>query len=89
MEATLEGVQALIIETFTPIEKRSERELSQLLSKVLVDNEMGYFMHMGIYNGGENLYEGVIVDSRIHKPFMQFTFDWDTNEFTLLPTNFR
>jgi len=41
---------------------------------------------LGIFNGGESIFEGVIMDGTkmSNGPILKFTYDWDTDLFTEL-----
>jgi hypothetical protein len=64
----------------------NELEISSTISQALTDNGYPPIFCLGIFNGGERLFEGVIVngESVNDGPVLKFTYDWDTDEFNQL-----
>jgi hypothetical protein len=63
-----------------------ELGIGAIVSQALTDNGYPHIHCLGIFNGGENLFEGVIMDGNDMGagPLLRFTYDWDGDEFTEL-----
>jgi hypothetical protein len=60
--------------------------ISENLSAALTQAGHPDILCLGIFNGGESLFEGVVMDGVNMQlgPLLRFTYDWDTDEFTEL-----
>jgi len=56
----------------------NELEISSTVSQALTDNGHPPIFCLGIFNGGERLFEGVIVNGeKVNEgPVLKFTYDW-------------
>jgi hypothetical protein len=65
---------------------KDDMGVSNHISQALTDNGYPDILCLGIFNGSENLFEGVLVDggNMGAGPIFKFTYDWDGDEFTEL-----
>jgi hypothetical protein len=76
-----------IIETaIRECQYRTELEISKWLSDAFTESGYPNLFCLGIFNGGENRFEGVLMDgSEMNNgPILRWIYDWDTDEFELL-----
>lgn len=68
------------IRTITP--EGNELGISETLSTALTREGYPDIFCLGIFNGGERVFEGVLMDGvKMDGPILRFTYDWDTDEF--------
>jgi len=65
---------------------KTELEISTILSDSLTASGHRDTLCLGIFNGAESFFEGVLMDGNNmnNGPLFRFTYDWDTDEFTEL-----
>jgi len=63
-----------------------ELVISNNISTALTIGGHPNILCLGIFNGGESIFEGVIMDGTkmSNGPILKFTYDWDTDLFTEL-----
>lgn len=61
----------------------NELGISETLSTALTREGYPDIFCLGIFNGGERMFEGVLMDGVNigDGPLLRFTYDWDTDEF--------
>jgi hypothetical protein len=67
----------------------AEMEIIGIVNQALTDAGYSHIHILGIFNGGESLFEGVVmngetVETMNDGPLTRFTYDWDTDEFNAL-----
>jgi hypothetical protein len=74
-----------IQQTLRGIETPTENSIRETLNALLLENGLTTHHSNGIFNPNTNLFEGLIMDGDIPAPILHYTYDWDTDEFILIP----
>ena len=74
-----------IQQTLRGIENPTEVSIRETLNALLTENGLTTHHSNGIFNPNTNLFEGLIMDGDIPAPIVHYTYDWDTDEFVLIP----
>jgi hypothetical protein len=74
-----------IQQTLRGIENPTEQSIRETINALLVQNELTTHHSNGIFNPNTNLFEGLIMDGDTPAPILHYTYDWDTDEFILIP----
>jgi hypothetical protein len=83
-------MQEIILEGLRGIElPMGELEIIGTVNQALTDGGYPHIHILGIFNGGQSLFEGVVMNGETIEamnagPLLRFTYDWDTDEFTTL-----
>jgi hypothetical protein len=83
-------MQEIILEGLRGIElPMGEMEIIRIVNQALTDGGYPHIHILGIFNGGESLFEGVVMNGETLEtmndgPLLRFTYDWDTDEFNTL-----
>ena len=63
----------------------TEQSIRETINALLVENSLPTYHSNGIFNPNTNLFEGVIIGEESPAPILHYTYDWDTDEFVLIP----
>ena len=74
-----------IQQTLKGIEGPTEASIRETINELLLENELTTYHSNGIFNPNTNLFEGLIMDGDIPTPIVHYTYDWDTDDFILIP----
>jgi hypothetical protein len=74
-----------IQQTLRGIENPTEVSIRETLNELLLENELTTHHSNGIFNPNTNLFEGLVMDGDSPTPIVHYTYDWDTDEFVLIP----
>ena len=74
-----------IHQTLKGIVEPTEASIRETINELLLENGLTTYHSNGIFNPNTNLFEGVILEDTIPAPIIHFTYDWDTDEFVLIP----
>ena len=74
-----------IQQTLRGIENPTENSIRETINALLLENGLTTHHSNGIFNPNTNLFEGLIMDGDIPAPIVHYTYDWDTDEFVLIP----
>ena len=74
-----------IQQTLRGIENPTEVSIRETINELLIQNGLTTYHSNGIFNPNTNLFEGVIIGDESPAPILHYTYDWDTDEFVLIP----
>ena len=74
-----------IQQTLRGIETPTENSIRETLNALLLENGLTTHHSNGIFNPNTNLFEGLVMDGDSPTPIVHYTYDWDTDEFVLIP----
>ena len=74
-----------IQQTLRGIETPTENSIRETLNALLLENGLTTHHSNGIFNPNTNLFEGLVMDGDSPTPIVHYTYDWDTDEFVLMP----
>jgi len=67
------------------IENPTEVSIRETINALLIQNGLTNYHSNGIFNPNTNLFEGLIMAIETPTPIVHYTYDWDTDEFNLIP----
>jgi hypothetical protein len=74
-----------IHQTLKGIETPTEQSIRETINELLLQNGLTTYHSNGIFNPNTNLFEGLIMDGDSPAPILHYTYDWDTDDFNLIP----
>ena len=76
----------IITDSIRECQTRNELEIGKWISDRFTTEGYPHLHCLGIFNGGENRFEGVLMDglNMNNGPLLRWIYDWDTDELEVL-----